>query len=154
MAEMMRQHRIVVGIDGSPESNQALRWALRQAELTGAVVEAINAWQVPVNAGWGPIEVGWSPAGRDADDLKKASEQTLNEAVDELAETSPPVTVHTRSMPGHPASVLLQAAHGADLLVLGSRGHGGFVGALLGSVSQYCVHHATCPVVVIREERS
>jgi nucleotide-binding universal stress UspA family protein len=154
MAEMMRQHRIVVGVDGSPQSKQALRWALRQAELTGAVVEAINAWQVPVSEGWGAIEVGWHGAGRDVDEIKKASERTLNETLDEIAEPRHPVSVHTRSLPGHPAAVLIEAARGADLLVVGGRGHGAFIGALLGSVGQYCVHHAVCPVVVIREEGS
>jgi nucleotide-binding universal stress UspA family protein len=154
MRETVRQQRIVVGVDGSRQSKAALRWALGQAELTGAVVEAINAWPVPVNTGFGPVECGWVAGGSEIDELKKAAEEILNEALDEVRESHPAITVHTRAAAGHPASILLKAAAGADLLVVGSRGHGGFVGALLGSVSQYCVHHATCPVVVIRGERS
>jgi nucleotide-binding universal stress UspA family protein len=90
--------RIVVGVDGSDSSKEALAWAVRQAALTGAVVDAVTAWQIPsYNA----------------------------------------------------ARALLDAAKGAGLLVVGSRGHAGFTEALLGSVGQYCVHHAECPVVVV-----
>jgi nucleotide-binding universal stress UspA family protein len=150
MAENMRQRRIVVGIDGSEQSKDALQWAMRQAELTGAVLDAINAWEVPVNLGWAPADIGWISGWPDAEDRAKASERLLNEVLYEVVKTRSPVPMHTRAVPGHPAPVLLEAAKDADLLVLGSRGQGGFVGALLGSVSQYCVCHATCPVVVIR----
>jgi nucleotide-binding universal stress UspA family protein len=137
--------RIVVGVDGSTSSRDALRWAIGQAMLTGAVVEAVMAWHVPVTDGWAPMFDL-------VEDLTKASERTLANTITEVAGDSCPVTVEQRVIEGAPAQVLLSAARGADLLVVGSRGHGGVAGALLGSVSQYCVHHAPCPVVVIRGE--
>lgn len=134
--------RIVVGIDGSEPSKVALRWAIEQARLTGDVVEAVMAWEFPIGYDWAPIV--------DPDDLAKAAEQTLADTVAEVAGTNPPATVTTRVVQGHPAYALIEDADDARLLVVGCRGHGGFVNALLGSVSQYCVQHATCPVVVIR----
>jgi nucleotide-binding universal stress UspA family protein len=147
MVEIKDNRRIVVGVDGSESSKHALQWALRQAELTGALVDAINAWDLPRYIAVAPvIDIS---AKREA--LIKTSEQTLADTLVDVAGEHPTAVVHTRAVPGHPAYVLLQAADSAALLVLGCRGHGAFVGALLGSVSQYCVHHATCPVVVIRE---
>jgi nucleotide-binding universal stress UspA family protein len=147
MADIKNDGRIVVGIDGSESSKHALRWAIRQAELTGASVEAINAWEIPLYVGVAPM----IETGADIEALTKAGEQILAETLAEVAGEHPPAVIRTRVVQGHPAFALLQAAEGADLLVLGCRGHGGFVGALLGSVSQYCVQHAACPVVVIRE---
>jgi len=73
--------------------------------------------------------------------------------VADAVDAHPPVTVRARVAQGHPAFALIRCARGADLLVLGSRGHGGFVGALLGSVAQHCVHHAPCPAVIVRGAR-
>ncbi len=146
MADKVNQQRIVVGVDASEPAKQALRWAVRQAELTGATVEAVHAWHIP-NAN------GWTQVFDITDDLTKASEQMLVDTIAEVAGERRAVTIHARVVEGQPASVLLQAAEDADLLVLGSRGHGGFAGALLGSVSQHCVQYATCPVVVIRGKR-
>jgi nucleotide-binding universal stress UspA family protein len=143
VAENTTQQRIVVGVDGSSPSKQALRWALKQAELTGAAVEAVHAWHIPSTN-------GWTPMFDLAEGLSKAGERVLADTVAEVAGDRPAVTVRTRLVEGNAAAALIQAAKGADLLVLGCRGHGGFVGALLGSVSQHCVQHATCPVVVIR----
>jgi nucleotide-binding universal stress UspA family protein len=134
--------RIVVGVDGSEASHEALRWAVRLAALTGAAVVVIHAWQLLVSD-------GWSPMLGTADTMIKAGEELVTEAV-AAAGASRGVTVHTRVVEGHPATVLLNAARNADLLVVGSRGHGAFVGALLGSTSLYCVQHAACPVVVVR----
>lgn len=147
MTDINSSPRIVVGVDGSEPSKRALRWALRQAQLTGASVEAIHAWDVPLYAGVAPVidTVGEGEA------LVKAGEQILAESIAEVAGEQPAVPIRTRVLQGNPAAALLRAAKDAELLVVGSRGHGGFVGALLGSVSQYCVHHATCPVVVIRD---
>jgi nucleotide-binding universal stress UspA family protein len=142
MAEKVNPRRIVVGVDGSSTSNRALRWAAEQAELTGATVDAVHALQVPVTGGASMFEL--------VETLSKAGEQMLADAVAEVIGEHPAVTARARLIEGHPASVLLAQAEGADLLVVGSRGHGGFVGALLGSVGQHCVQHATCPVVVIR----
>jgi nucleotide-binding universal stress UspA family protein len=144
MTEEVKERRIVVGVDGSEPSKQALGWAIEQAGLTGATVDAVIVWEYPVTYAWGTVAIV------DADELATASEQALAETVAEVAGADPPVRVECYVITGHPAYELVLYAKDADLLVVGSRGHGGFVGAMLGSVSHYCVHHATCPVVVIR----
>ena len=136
--------RIVVGVDGSVPSKAALGWAIRQATFTGAVVEAVIAWHHPANYGY-PVTVP------DDADYSELAAKAVGEAIAEVAGPSGPVEIRPRVVEGNPAAALLAASAGAELLVLGSRGHGGFVEALLGSVSQHCVHHATCPVVVIRD---
>jgi nucleotide-binding universal stress UspA family protein len=139
--------RIVAGVDGSPSSREALRWAVRQAALTGSVVDAVIAWHDRASyAGY-----AWLIADtRDADLAATA----LSEAVGSTIPAGSTVTVRPRVVEGHAARVLVDAAHGADLLVVGSRGHGGFPGMLLGSVSQHCVQHSPCPVVIIRGQGS
>jgi len=139
--------RIVAGVDGSPSSICALRWAIRQAELTGAAVEAVIAWHYPIATGG----YGWAPTGMATSiDFKENAEKVLAKAISAACGPGSSVPVQARVDEGNPAQVLLDASDGADLLVVGSRGHGGFTEALLGSVSQHCVHHARCPVVVIR----
>ena len=140
------EHRIVVGVDGSPSSLEALRWAAGQAALTGSVVDAVIAWRDPASYGG----YAWLIADTRYADL---AARTLSEAVDRVI-TAVRVAVRKRVTEGPPARVLLDAARGADLLVVGSHGHGGFAGMLLGSVSQHCVHHSPCPVVVVREHHS
>jgi nucleotide-binding universal stress UspA family protein len=138
--------RIVAGVDGSPSSVMALRWAVRQAELTGGTVDAVISWEFPIAAGG----MGWAPtSGIDGTDYSELAAKALSAAV---AEVSPPpgVTVRQVVVEGNAAQVLLDAAATADLLVMGNRGHGGFADALIGSVSIRCLHHATCPVVVVR----
>jgi nucleotide-binding universal stress UspA family protein len=135
------QRRIVVGVDGSPASLGALEWAVRQAALTGAVVEAVTAWQVPAIYGGYPVDAGtdWRANAHAIQDtaVKEALGDDATALVRRVAE-------------GHSVRVLLDAAAGAELLVVGSRGHGGFTGMLLGSVSEHVVAHAACAVVVIR----
>jgi nucleotide-binding universal stress UspA family protein len=139
--------RIVVGVDGSPSSKAALAWAVSQAELTGASVEAIIAWHYPVMVGGVPF----APIGvLDTPDYGDFATKVISDTVRETVDPDGPVKVSTTVREGNAAQVLLDASHGADLLVVGSRGHGGFTEALLGSVSQACVHHAWCPVVIIR----
>ena len=144
--------RIVVGVDGSPCSEKALRWAIAQARLTGAQVQAIASWQDPVAAGY---SLGLMPALDGDADWAVITEKYLREsvarAVDQL---QPEVEILTRVVQGHPAQVLLDAAALAELLVVGSRGHGTVAGMLLGSVSQHCVQHAPCPVVVVPHDHS
>jgi nucleotide-binding universal stress UspA family protein len=138
--------RIVVGIDGSESSASALRWAIRQAGLTGASVDAVIAWHYPVAAGY-----AWGAGGMDQGyDVKGIAGKTLAGAISNAVGPGSGVRICPRVVEGDPARVLLDAAARAGLLVVGSRGHGGFTEALLGSVSQHCVHHAPCPVVVIR----
>ena len=134
--------RIVVGVDGSESSMAALRWAVRQAKLTGSSVDAVIAWRVPSGYGLAPIADG----GLDFEgDAKKILADALNEVGGAANVVIRPTVVE-----GYPADVLVWSARGADLLVVGSRGHGGFTSALLGLVSHHCVHHASCPVLVIR----
>ncbi|MFI1518615.1 universal stress protein [Kitasatospora cineracea] len=137
--------KVVVGVDGSEQSRRALRWAVRQAELTHGVVEAVMAWEPPFS-GWGSAV----PAGEEAH-LSRAARKVLAENVEKAVGPRPPVDVRLRVEEGTPAWVLLSAARErASLLVVGHRGLGGFEGALLGSVGQYCVQHSPCPVVVVR----
>ena len=137
--------RIVVGVDGSPSSQEALRWAVRQAGLTGAAVEAIIAWHFPLMVGG----YGWPSVGAlETADFGKLAAKTLTDTIGTVAGSGAVVAAVVRE--GNAAQVLIDAASDADLLVVGSRGHGGFAEALLGSVSQHCVHHAPCPVVIIR----
>ncbi|MEV0084851.1 universal stress protein [Saccharopolyspora sp. NPDC050642] len=142
--------RIVVGVDGSPGSRAALRWALRYAAQCGGAVTAVLAWAPPAYTEISPMP----PVLSDEDSAARA-EWELRKAVDEtsaLLATSVPV--RREVVRGHAARALLDEARGADLLVVGSRGHGGFAGALLGSVGQHCVSHAHCPVVVVRPPAS
>ncbi len=141
------EHLVVVGVDGSPSSRAALAWAVEHARLTGATVEAVIAWEVRANYGGYPVPVP-SPAPPNVDWAGLATE-VLDHAIAD-ANPDKDVTIRPTVTPGNAGHALLEAAKDADLLVVGHRGHGGLVEALLGSVSQYCVHHATCPVVVVR----
>ncbi|WIM97320.1 universal stress protein [Actinoplanes oblitus] len=148
--EQVPDHRIVVGVDNSEGAAEALRWALAHARLTGATVEAVTAWQVPPMYAYA---YGWTPTGIDDAGIIRYAEKTLTEIVEQAqAGDDQPVAVTTRVTEGPTARVLLAAGKGADLLVLGSRGNGAFAGMLLGSVSQHCVQHATCPTVVVPEQ--
>jgi nucleotide-binding universal stress UspA family protein len=138
---------ILAGVDGSPSSISALRWAIRQGELTDAAVEAVIVWHYPIATGG----YGWAPTGMASSfDFKENAEKVLAEAISTASGPDSSVPVRARVVEGNPAQVLIDASNGADLLVVGSRGHGGFTEALLGSVSQHCVHHARCPVGVVR----
>jgi nucleotide-binding universal stress UspA family protein len=141
--------RIVVGVDGSPSSREALRWAVRQARLTGGTVDAVIAWRIPMvlqSYGWAPVYVEEEGAFRD--DAQKRIEAVISEEVEQADRKR----VRILLVNDQPTHALLDAADGADLLVVGSRGHGSFADAVLGSVGQYCVHHAHCPVLIIRGE--
>ncbi len=146
MSEVANLERlIVVGIDGSSTSKDALRWAARQAELTGASLQAVTTWHLPVFI-YGP---GVLPFPADLD-LGQESRLALDQIVTEVLGDHPKVKISTLVIEGHPAVQLLKAAEHAELLVVGSRGHGAYAGMLLGSVSEHCVTHSPCPVVVIR----
>jgi len=139
--------RIVAGIDGSESSASALRWAIRQAGLTGAAVDAVIAWHYPDLASSGMAVGAVEPTyGFFRENAEKIAADAISSTVDPASD----VPVSARVAQGHAAQVLLDASAGASLLVVGSRGHGGFAEALLGSVSQHCVQHALCPVVVVR----
>jgi nucleotide-binding universal stress UspA family protein len=137
---------IVVGVDGSESSKQALRWAEFMARSTSSTIEVIAAWQPYTAAGgmgYGAVAVPeeWDVEGDTA--------KWVAEAVDEVFGAQRPPGLQVVSRLGGTAHVLLDASTDARMLVVGSRGHGGFAGLLLGSVSSACVQHASCPVLVI-----
>ena len=136
--------RIVVGVDGSPSSHQALRWAAHQARVTGATLEVVTGWEYPLTYAWVPLDPSDSGPGDEA-------KRNLQATVAEILGDDPGVDITYTVVEGHAAAVLLAAAKGASHLVVGSRGHGGFTGVLLGSVSLHCVNHAKCPVTVVRD---
>lgn len=144
---MDRVPRIVVGVDGSPSSQAALRWAVRYAGLVGGRVEAVSAWEVPGMA-------SWSAPAVDTDFDEGEAERGLVEEVRAVLGEDGANLVHERLVRGNAAEVLVDAAEGAEMLVVGGRGHGGFRRALLGSVSQQVAHHAPCPVTIIRPDLS
>jgi nucleotide-binding universal stress UspA family protein len=135
--------RIVVGVDGSDNAKQALRWAAKQAGYTGASLDVVGAWEYPSTYGWvaAPNE-DWDFAGY--------TQKAVDEAIADVFGDDVPATLSSRVIEGHAAEVLVEASKGAELLVVGSRGYGGFTDALLGSVSTYAVHHAHGPVTVVR----
>jgi nucleotide-binding universal stress UspA family protein len=138
------ERRIVVGVDGSDSSKAALAWAIRQARLTGAVVDAVMTWEFPAMYGFGMAVIPGT-------DFEQTAVEVLADTIAEVSADAGPVKIRSKVAEGNAAQVLLDESAGADLLVVGSRGHGGFAEALLGSVGQHCVHHATCPIVVIRD---
>ncbi|HZR92541.1 MAG TPA: universal stress protein [Gaiellaceae bacterium] len=143
---------IVVGVDGSEGSLQALRFAAGEARLRGARLHAVLAWEYPAALYAGE---GWAFADSETlEGLRTRAEQRLAEAIEAVGPSLEGVELEQSVVEGRAAAVLLEAAKDADLLVVGTRGHGGFVGLLLGSVSQQCVHHASCPVVVVPPARS
>ena len=132
--------RIVVGVDGSEQSKLALRWAARFAAVEQADIVAVSAWHYPNYGGW-PYPAEWQPGAETA--------KALTATIDEVFGAERPAGLQLRVHEGNPAKVLLDLSDGALLLVVGSRGHGGFAGLLLGSVSEKVAEHATCPVLVV-----
>jgi nucleotide-binding universal stress UspA family protein len=132
---------IVVGVDGSEPSKDALRWAARQAELTGAELLAITAWHFPTTY-WAVVPEGIDFAGE--------AGKALDKAIAEVLGDSPSVKVRTSVFNGSAAVALIDASADAELVVVGSRGHGAFSGMLIGSVSEHVVTQASCPVLVVR----
>jgi nucleotide-binding universal stress UspA family protein len=136
---------IVVGVDGSEGALEALRFAIEEARARGASMAAINAWHVPPMA----YGAGFVPTTVDFEGYRTIAHSALERSLEEVDAAGSGISVTTHVSEGQPAEVLLEAARDAALLVVGSRGLGGFRGLLLGSVSQQCVHHAPCPVVVV-----
>lgn len=152
---------VVVGVDGSVGAHEALRWALAEGRLRNAPVRVIHAWMFGYIGGsfdGDPYlggSFGWytSALGLDVSDLHRAAEDVLERALADVGEDSEGVEIERQVVQGTAAGVLVTAAAPVDLLVVGSRGHGGFAGLLLGSVSQQCVDHASCPVVVVHASK-
>jgi nucleotide-binding universal stress UspA family protein len=137
---------IVVGIDHSDGAKAALRFALEEARLRRAKLRAVHAWKFDYLEAPGLMRT--LPPG-EYETLHSAAEAALDATFKEVGNAEG-VEVERRVVQGAPAGVLVEESRGADLLVVGSRGLGGFAQLLLGSVSQQCAHHAKCPVVVVR----
>jgi len=137
---------VAVGVDGSPASRRALEWAVTEAAAKGTKVLAIGAYLVPNLASAAPYPA-WSPALKE--ELADEAKNVLSGLVSATAKSHPEVEIEAKVVEGPPATVLIEASKHASALVVGSRGHGGMVGSLLGSVSHRCVAHAYCPVVVV-----
>jgi nucleotide-binding universal stress UspA family protein len=138
---------VVVGVDGSPESGQALAWAARYAQSVGARVQAVLAWHYPSVAGGPPP--GTAPASVTSE-VEHSRYEILDKAIAAACGNQPGLQIERKVVYGHPAQALIDESKVADLLVVGHRGHGGFMGMTLGSVSTHCVQHASCPVTVVR----
>lgn len=144
---------VVVGVDSSEGAKAALRFAVEEAKLRGATVHAVYAWQfVPPGAVLG--DAGYAPLmDVDPSGMREAAAGALDRTVAEVVGGRDDVAIEQRVVEGPAAGTLVEEARGADMLVVGSRGHGGFTGLLLGSVSQQVAHHATCPVVIVPSKR-
>ena len=141
MTDLASAHPLIlVGVDGSEEGAQAVAWAANYATHTGGSLELLIAWHWPLSYGY-PMAI----ADFDAEAMART---TVDKAATEV--TFPADRLRVTVVGGPPAPQLVEASTHADLLVVGSRGHGGFTGLLLGSVGAHCVHHAHCPVVVVR----
>jgi nucleotide-binding universal stress UspA family protein len=138
---------IVVGVDGSDGSRAALRWALEEAALRGARLEAVVTWQVPTYAYAGVAVM--PPLAELAEAASASLEEAIAAVTTELGDTAAGVEIERVVLEGPAAGLLVERSRDADLLVVGSRGYGGFRGLLLGSVSHQCASHAHCPVVVV-----
>lgn len=132
---------IVVGVDGSPESRSALRWAARLAAAIDARIEVVMAWEFLPSYGW----AGVPPLAVPQSEL----EDQLATIVTEVFDGEVPAGLRSRVLEGSAAALLVAESKNAQLVVVGSRGHGGFAGLLLGSVSAKVAEHAACPVLVV-----
>ena len=134
--------RIVVGADGSDQSKAAMDWAIEESRLRGGEVQALTAWNFPYVSD--ALGTAW-----DYEIFQKDAQAILEAELERVKDQD--VAITGRIVEGNAASALIEASKAADLIVVGSRGHGGFTGMMLGSVSHQTIHHAHCPVLVIRE---
>lgn len=138
---------IIVGVDGSANGREALRFALAEAALRGARLGVVHSWSIPPLTTTG---IGMIPAyGILRDELAGAAAETLETELARAAQGAPRVELERHVVQGDAAGALVERAEGADLLVVGSRGHGTVASTVLGSVSRACLHHAPCPVAVV-----
>ena len=149
--------RVVVGVDGSPGAGEALRWAAAEARLRGARLRVVHAWTFGYpgagGGGYGYPYIGGSAdtlPGAGLNDLREAAEELVDQVIADVVAETDGLEIEPWVVEGSPVDVLVHAVAAGDVLVVGSRGHGGFTGLLLGSVSQQCAHHAPCPVVIVR----
>jgi nucleotide-binding universal stress UspA family protein len=137
--------RIVVGVDGSVCGTRALEFATREAARWGALLHIVSAYEIPPNAGWMVIPL---------DPLKEGAVTNVRRALSRAQELEPSVVTKGEDVHGSAGSVLVEESRGAAMLIVGSRGRGEAASLVLGSVSEDCVHHARCPVTVVRRKES
>jgi nucleotide-binding universal stress UspA family protein len=143
-ARYLHPQPVLVGVDGSTSSKEALAWAARYAGLTGSPLDVVIVWHMPSTLGWEtPIPTDWNP--------ENDARSILETEVEEVLGSAHPGGTRLTVLQGPPAKVLAELAHSASILVVGSRGRGQVAGMLLGSVSEALVRHAPCPVVVVRD---
>ena len=140
---------IVVGVDHSAGAKAALRFALEEARLRQATLRVVHAWQYGYIGATG-LGTSLPAAGGELEDFRQGAAAALDHTLREVVGDQDDVAIERHVDQGAPAAVLVEESHGAELLVVGSRGHGGFAQLLLGSVSQQCAQHASCPVVIVR----
>jgi len=142
----MTRTTIVVGVDGSEHAARALDWAISEAKLRDARIHVVTAWHVPALA----YGAGFAPSMSSPIDegIRDVAEKVAEAAAERVRAAG--IEVETSVPRAQAADALIEFAEDADLLVVGSRGHGGFVGLLLGSVSAQCAHHSPCPLMVVR----
>lgn len=139
---------VVVGDDGSPAAEAALRYALDEARRRNTALYVVRAWRIPTALGM-TAPVGYVPA---IPELEAATRDDLQGRVDDILRDSGDVEVHVQPVYASPAHALISASETADVVIVGSRGLGGFRSLLLGSVADQCTRHCVCPVVVVRPE--
>jgi nucleotide-binding universal stress UspA family protein len=140
---------IIVGVDHSAGAEEALRFAFDEAQLRRTTLRAVHAWRFGY-IGAASLEGAVPVLGADLEEHRSAARAVLDAMIREAIPEARDVEIERRVVEGAAAAVLVEESRGADLLVVGSRGHGGFAQLLLGSVSQQCAHHAECPVVIVR----
>jgi nucleotide-binding universal stress UspA family protein len=140
---------IAVGVDHSEGAKAALRFALEEARFRQASLRVVHAWQFSY-VGASYMSGSYLALGGELDDLRGAAEAALDATLEEAFPDAGEVEIERRVVEGAPAAVLVEESRDAEILVVGSRGHGGFAGLLLGSVSQQCAQHAESPVVIVR----
>jgi nucleotide-binding universal stress UspA family protein len=134
--------KVIVGFDGSRASRAAAEWAAGEATLRGAELEVIMTWD------W-PLAYARTPMLHESDPVGETRKEFEAEVVG-LQDNHPDLVITSVFTHGHPVPILVEASKDAELLVVGSRGHGEFVGMILGSVSQHCAAQAHCPVLIYR----
>jgi nucleotide-binding universal stress UspA family protein len=142
---------IVVGVDHSEGAKEALRFALEEAKLRHATLRVVHAWQY-AHIGATGLEGSYPALGGDIKELRDAAERDLDATLQEAIPETATIEIQRRVVEDRPAAALVDESRAAEMVVVGSRGHGGFAGLLLGSVSQQVAHHAACPVVIVHKK--
>jgi nucleotide-binding universal stress UspA family protein len=142
LEEPAATRNIVVGVDGSEGSAKALGWAIAEATRFPASLELVTAWLFPMALGY--------VFAKTPDEVRQQVQQIADQSVSHVGDVAPDVVVRSVLREGEAGPTLVGLSAGADLLVVGSRGHGGLRELLLGSVGTYCARHAHCPIVIVR----